>query len=407
MIRCRFAAVLLAAMLLTGRCALAEDWRMGRFDEAGSGRTSEAIKLPLTIDWEAATVRYAGNSSSLRWPRASCTSALETASTRPTPLPRAELALPEEQALSGVIKGSPAVVDGRVYFGSGDGNLYALDAATAQYLWAFSTGGAIRSSPVVTDGIVYVGSDENALYAVDAETGEGKWPSGFKTKDDVMYSPVVVGGSWSLSRATRTCMGRTRSPGSCGGSTACPTDPERPPVAIDNVVLIASANTVSAIQWRTGQPRWSTPLPSDVTAARGGRRRTVRALPRQEALRHRHERQAEVVLPGRHGLREHLFAHDHGQRRDRRCDRGWSRHSTRDRAAFVAQHAASQPDGPGDARIHERVGVACVSNGSLYVLTDDGTLHRMSPAARMTTVQRCTTRSRRAGWRYPARLPSP
>src|SRR6266852_4929045 len=40
------------------------------------------------------------------------------------------------------IQSSAAVVDGAVYFGSRDSNLYALDAGTGQKKWAFSTKGS-------------------------------------------------------------------------------------------------------------------------------------------------------------------------------------------------------------------------------------------------------------------------
>jgi polyvinyl alcohol dehydrogenase (cytochrome) len=38
---------------------------------------------------------------------------------------------------------SPAVVGGVVYFGSGDGNVYALNASTGTKLWSFATGSLV------------------------------------------------------------------------------------------------------------------------------------------------------------------------------------------------------------------------------------------------------------------------
>ena len=69
----------------------------------------------------------------------------------------------------------PTVVDGTVYVGSDDGNLYALDAKTGTRQWSFSTGGLVRSSPVVVDGTAYFTSADDNLYAVDAETGQKEW----------------------------------------------------------------------------------------------------------------------------------------------------------------------------------------------------------------------------------------
>ena len=70
---------------------------------------------------------------------------------------------------------SPAVADGMVYFGSGDGNCYALDAATGQLKWKFETKGVVHSSPALANGAVFFGSWDTNLYAVDAATGQEKW----------------------------------------------------------------------------------------------------------------------------------------------------------------------------------------------------------------------------------------
>ena len=45
---------------------------------------------------------------------------------------------------------SPAVVDGMIYIGSADGNVYALDAADGNVRWTYETDGAVFSSPAMT-----------------------------------------------------------------------------------------------------------------------------------------------------------------------------------------------------------------------------------------------------------------
>src|SRR5215471_512144 len=68
---------------------------------------------------------------------------------------------------SGPVYSSPAVVNGVVYIGSYDHNVYALRAATGAKLWSHRTAGAIMSSPAVARGVVYVGSGNNP-YALNA-----------------------------------------------------------------------------------------------------------------------------------------------------------------------------------------------------------------------------------------------
>ena len=95
---------------------------------------------------------------------------------------------------------SPAISNGVVYFGSGDGNVYALDAATGALKWKFQTGDVVHASPAIADGLVLIGSWDTYFYALDAETGAEKWK--FKTGDDpaihnqigIQSSAAVAGG---------------------------------------------------------------------------------------------------------------------------------------------------------------------------------------------------------------------
>jgi outer membrane protein assembly factor BamB len=95
---------------------------------------------------------------------------------------------------------SPVVAEGAVFFGCGDGNLYALDASTGALRWKLQTGDVVHASPAYADGVVYVGSWDTYLYAVEALSGKEKWR--FKSGDDpyihnqvgFQSSPAVVGG---------------------------------------------------------------------------------------------------------------------------------------------------------------------------------------------------------------------
>ena len=62
-----------------------------------------------------------------------------------------------------------------------------------QLLWTFATGDAIWDAPTVVNGVVYVGSTDHKLYAIDAATGQEKWS--FTTGDVIEHtSPTVVNG---------------------------------------------------------------------------------------------------------------------------------------------------------------------------------------------------------------------
>ena len=95
---------------------------------------------------------------------------------------------------------SPAVVEGSVYFGSGDGNVYALDETSGALKWKFHTGDVVHASPAVWDGVVYVGSWDSYFYAIDAASGQERWR--FKTgvdpaihnQEGIQSSAVVADG---------------------------------------------------------------------------------------------------------------------------------------------------------------------------------------------------------------------
>lgn len=70
---------------------------------------------------------------------------------------------------------SPVVAGTTVYFGSGDGNVYALDTASGEPRWKFTTGDVVHASPALADGTVYVGSWDSFFYAIDAATGKERW----------------------------------------------------------------------------------------------------------------------------------------------------------------------------------------------------------------------------------------
>lgn len=96
---------------------------------------------------------------------------------------------------------SPAVWNGGVYFGSGDGNIYALDAATGALKWKFKTGDVVHASPAIADGMVFIGSWDSYFYALDAATGAEKWR--FKTGEDtVNHNQVGIQSSAAVADGT-------------------------------------------------------------------------------------------------------------------------------------------------------------------------------------------------------------
>ena len=137
-----------------------------------------------------------------------------------------------KRTTGGPVPATPAVADGTVYVGSYDGKFYALNEKTGAVKWKFATDGERRfeakglhgmlpkdqtiadafdvflSSPVVAQGAVYFGSGDGHLYALDAASGELRWK--FKTGDVVHSSPALVEGDFVLRKLGQLFL--------CGGS---------------------------------------------------------------------------------------------------------------------------------------------------------------------------------------------
>jgi eukaryotic-like serine/threonine-protein kinase len=95
---------------------------------------------------------------------------------------------------------SPVAGNGLVYFGSGDGNVYAINAKSGALQWKFHTGDVVHASPAIAQGKLYIGSWDSYFYALDAATGKQIWR--FKTGEDpkihnqvgIQSSATIAGG---------------------------------------------------------------------------------------------------------------------------------------------------------------------------------------------------------------------
>lgn len=103
----------------------------------------------------------------------------------------------------GPIRSTPVLAGGRLFVGSSDGRLHALDARTGATLWTFETETSVTGSPAIRGTLVYVTDHRGSLYAVAAASGAPAWsiragptralPWGFESGDVYASSPVISG----------------------------------------------------------------------------------------------------------------------------------------------------------------------------------------------------------------------
>jgi eukaryotic-like serine/threonine-protein kinase len=127
---------------------------------------------------------------------------------------------------------SPVIRNGRIYFGSDDQSLYAVDLQTHQLAWKFATGGIIRSRPAVLDTMVYASSDDGVLHALEAATGVEKWQANIGSGNDRTGGPFDVGSGYDYKQSS--------------------------PIIADGVVYVGSgAGELDAVEAATGKQLWS------------------------------------------------------------------------------------------------------------------------------------------------------
>jgi polyvinyl alcohol dehydrogenase (cytochrome) len=85
--------------------------------------------------------------------------------------------------------GQPTVVEGRLYVGSNDGTVYALDAATGCIYWMYQAKAMVRDAVLIGPGKrAYFGDLESDFYALDANSGKLIWQ---KKVDDQAFTRVT------------------------------------------------------------------------------------------------------------------------------------------------------------------------------------------------------------------------
>jgi outer membrane protein assembly factor BamB len=166
------------------------------------------------------------------------------------------LGLKWKLSTNGQVLSSPEVVNGVIYFGSDDDNVYALNASTRAKLWSYGTGDEVHSSPAVVNGVVYVGSVDHNVYALNASTGAKLWS--FATGDVVNSSPAVANGVVYIGSRDDNVYALNASTGAKLWSYATGNSVESSPAVVNGVVYVGSEDgTVYALNASTGAKLWS------------------------------------------------------------------------------------------------------------------------------------------------------
>jgi hypothetical protein len=100
----------------------------------------------------------------------------------------------QDYGASAAIKGSPTIGNDLVYFGAADNKVYAVEAGNGNTEWSATTGDIIDTSPAIdlVDEILFIGSNDGKFYAYNSLTGSLIWS--YQVGSAIRSSPVVADG---------------------------------------------------------------------------------------------------------------------------------------------------------------------------------------------------------------------
>lgn len=77
--------------------------------------------------------------------------------------------------VSAKIAGGLSIAYDSVYFGTENGEVFALDVKTGEVKWQTTVKGEVIAKPALDEGVVLLNTGSGTLFALDASTGEQKW----------------------------------------------------------------------------------------------------------------------------------------------------------------------------------------------------------------------------------------
>ncbi len=151
-----------------------------------------------------------------------------------------------------------SILSGNLLFAQSDGHsLYAFaphGAAPSKRLWQFPGDGAALTSPVVAGGLVVLGSGDHNVYALDAKTGAVKWTA--TTGYIFTAAPLVANGVVVIGDQGGNLSGFDLATGKSLWSTTVGTIDVAAIAKADTAFLVAEDHCVYAFNMKSGQQNW-------------------------------------------------------------------------------------------------------------------------------------------------------
>ncbi len=176
--------------------------------------------------------------------------------------------------------GGVAYANGRVFVTSGYRTISALDAKTGKVIWSTKTDAPIHAAPTVSDGRVYAVTLDDQLLAFDTDKGQPVWnyqaiiePARILSAS----SPAISNGTIVTGFASGELIAQGAANGTDVWTQALSQSSRnnalseirdiagRPVIYRGDVFAVSHSGLFSAVDLRTGAPRWTLPVSSQNT----------------------------------------------------------------------------------------------------------------------------------------------
>jgi len=152
-----------------------------------------------------------------------------------------------------------AIVGNRIYLGTHDGRVMALDAANGHTAWEFRTRDSVVAAPAVRGGRVYAGSFDKHVYALDAATGRLLWKR--DTQGAVVSTPALDGARLVVGNRAYDLLGLDLASGAVAWKRYVWFSWVESPATIQNGVAYVGSSDAAAVyafEARDGRAVWKT-----------------------------------------------------------------------------------------------------------------------------------------------------
>lgn len=264
----RRSVLLVCLLVVVSSVGFCDNAIMGRYNPQQNSFTTEKLEPPLILSWEFTGSRFRGNPAAPVAADGVCYFACgDRVYALDMESGNLKWKYPQDQSLTSVVKATPQIINGKLYFGTVDGKLYCLDGQTGAFQWFFETRGALRCPPITLDGITYLGCDDNSIYTLDADSGDMMWSKPFVSRDDFANGIAVGAGMVVGSSMDGNVYGINASSGKLRWVFRLPSAPVKTsPAMAENVTIVAVGNVMYGLTTRSGQRKWMVQLRSEAAS---------------------------------------------------------------------------------------------------------------------------------------------